>query len=313
MPAVSRIDAGFALGKALDESGRYDEAFAHYAEANSLVKRFRASVGDRYDPRAVHRLNDQMFEVFTPNYFEQRRGWGEPSELPVFIVGMPRSGTTLVQQIAASHSLVHGAGELGDIADIAKTFGGSDVRSAALGWDRDSVKAVAQRHIQRLQALRGNAPRVIDKAPSNVHHLGLIALLFPSARVIFCRRDARDTCLSCYFQWFARGNTFSFDLAHCGHEYLATDRLMNHWRRTLPLAMLDVQYEELVADLEGRSRRLLDFLSLPWEPACLEFHRTETTILTSSSWQVRQPIYQSSVGRWRHYERHLRPLLEVLG
>jgi len=313
VPAVSRLAASFALGKALDAAGRYDEAFAHYAEANSLVKQLRSSVGDRYDPVAVHRLNDRMIDVFTPAYFEQRRGWSEPSQLPVFIVGMPRSGTTLLQQIAASHPLVHGAGELRDIANITKTFGGTDVKSAALGWDRDSVKTAAEAHLQRLQALNSNAARVIDKMPSNVHRLGLIALLFPSARVIFCRREARDTCLSCYFQWFATGNTFSFDLAHCGHEYLATERLMNEWRNALPLAMLEVQYEELVADLEGQSRRLIDFLGLPWDPACLEFYRNDTTILTSSSWQVRQPIYQGSVGRWRHYERHLGPLLEVLG
>jgi tetratricopeptide (TPR) repeat protein len=313
MPAVSRVAAGFARGKALDEAGRFDEAFARYAEANLLVKQLRTSVDDRYDPDAIHRLNAQVMDVFTAPYFEQRRDWAEPSELPVFIVGMPRSGTTLVQQIAASHRLVHGAGELSDIADITKALGGKDVKGAALEWDRSSIKEFAGRHIQRLHALSSNASRVIDKMPSNVHRLALIALLFPSARVIFCRRDARDTCLSCYFQWFSTGNTFSFDLAHCGHEYLATERLMTHWKSALPLAMLDVQYEDLVADLEGQSRRLIDFLGLPWDPACLEFYRSRTTILTASSWQVRQPIYQGSVGRWRHYERHLSPLMEVLG
>jgi tetratricopeptide (TPR) repeat protein len=313
MPTIGRVDAGFALGKALDDSGCYDEAFANYAEANSLVKQLRASIGDRYDPGAAQRLCDQIIDVFTPKYFEQRRGWGEPSELPVFIVGMPRSGTTLVQQIAGSHSRVHGAGELSDIADIANALGGTDVKSAALGRNADSVKSAAQRQLERLHALSSNPLRVIDKMPRNVYRLGLIALLFPSARVIFCRREARDTCLSCFFQWFASGNTFSFDLAHCGHEYRATERLMNHWRHALPLAMLEVQYEELVADLEGQSRRLIDFLGLPWEPACLEFYRNPATILTLSSWQVRQPIYQGSVGRWRHYERHLGPLMKVLG
>jgi tetratricopeptide (TPR) repeat protein len=312
IPAVSRLAAGFALGKALDEAGQFDEAFTHYAQANSLVKQLRTSVGEIYDPAAVHRLNEQMMDVFTRSYFEKRRGWGEHSELPVFVVGMPRSGTTLVQQIAASHPQVHGAGELSDIADITKSLGGTDVTSAANGWARDLIDAAAQRYIRRLRALDESASRVIDKMPSNVHRLGLIALLFPSARVIFCRRDARDTCLSCFFQWFGMGNTFSFDLAHCGHEYLATERLMTHWQTALPLKILDVQYEELVTDLEGQSRRLIDFLDLPWDPACLEFHRTRTTILTASSWQVRQPIYQRSVGRWRHYEKHLGPLLEVL-
>ena len=147
----------------------------------------------------------------------------------------------------------------------------------------------------------------------NLHHLGLIALLFPSAHVILCRRDPRDTCLSCYFQWFGHGNTFSFDLAHCGHYHVENDRLADHWLRVLPLKMLEVQYEKVVADLEGQSRRLIDFLGLPWDPACLEFHRTQTTVLTSSIWQVRQPIYSKSAGRWRRYERHLGPLFQSLG
>ncbi len=130
--------------------------------------------------------------------------------------------------------------------------------------------------------------------------------------MIFCRREARDNCLSCFFQWFSVGNTFAYDLAHCGHEYLATQHIMAYWRRVLPLPMLEVQYEDMVTDLQGQSRRLMDFLGLPWDPACLEFHRTDATVLTASSWQVRQPIYQSSVARWRHYERHLGPLMEVL-
>ncbi|HEY1921439.1 MAG TPA: sulfotransferase, partial [Tepidisphaeraceae bacterium] len=313
VPAVSRLAAGFALGKALDDAGQFDEAFSYYSQANSIAKSIRASSGEIYDPEAVHRLNEQMMDVFTRSYFEDRKSWGEPSELPVFIVGMPRSGTTLVQQIAASHPKVHGAGELGDMADVARALGGTEIRAAAHGWTRDQINAAAERHMRKLRSMNENATWVIDKMPSNAHRLALIALLFPSARVILCRRDARDTCLSCYFQWFATGNTFAFDLAHCGHEYLATEQLMNYWPKVLPLKMLDVQYEELVADLEGQSRRLIDFLDLPWDPACLDFHNKQTTVLTASSWQVRQPIYQRSVGRWRNYERHLGPLLDVIG
>ncbi len=312
IPAVSRFAAGFALGKALDDVGQFDEAFACYEQANSLAKQLRTSIGETYDPVAVHKLNDQVVNVFNAAYFEERRGWGDASELPVFVVGMPRSGTTLLQQILASHPQVYGAGELSDIADITRSLGGTDVKSAAIGWPREQIDAAAQRHVQKLRSMDENALRVVDKMPSNVHRLSLIALLFPSARVIFCNRDARDTCLSCYFQWFATGNTFAFDLAHCGHEQLATDRLMRHWRQVLPMKMLDVQYEDLVADLEGQSRRLIEFLDLPWDPACLDFHRTQTTIVTASSWQARQPIYQKSVGRWRNYEKHLGPLLEVL-
>jgi tetratricopeptide (TPR) repeat protein len=311
-PVVSRIAGGFALGKFLDEAGRYEEAFARFAEANALVKRRQAASGQRYEPQLVQRQVDQVIEAFTPEFFERRGDWGEPSDLPVYIVGMPRSGTTLVQQIAASHPQVHGAGELSDIAEIVKALGGADVKSAALSWNRGALIMAAQRHIRNLQMLGKGASRVVDKMPCNVHRLGLISLLCPKARVIFCRREARDNCLSCYFQWFNLGNTFAYDLGHCGHEYLATQRLMEHWRRVLPLAMLDVQYEDLVSDLESQSRRLIDFLGLPWDPACLDFHRTETTVLTASSWQVRQPIYRNSVGRWRHYETHLGPLMEVL-
>jgi tetratricopeptide (TPR) repeat protein len=312
IPTVSRFAAGFALGKALDDAGQFDEAFASYDEANALAKKLRTSIGEIYDPDAVHRLNEQLMAVFTRSYFEERRGWGDASELPVFIVGMPRSGTTLLQQILASHPQVYGAGELSDIADITRSLGGTDVKSAAMGWRREVIDAAAHQHVRKLRSMDENALRIVDKMPSNVHRLSLIALFFPSARVIFCNREARDTCLSCYFQWFATGNTFAFDLAHCGHEQLATDRLMRHWREVLPMKMLDVRYEDLVADLEDQSRRLIEFLGLPWDPACLDFHHTKTTIMTASSWQARQPIYQKSVGRWRNYERHLGPLLEVL-
>jgi tetratricopeptide (TPR) repeat protein len=313
LPIYDRIPAGFALGKLLDDADRYDEAFARYSEANLLVKQSKAAAGERFDPQAFGAQVKQMVEPFTPEFFERRRDWGEPSEIPVFIVGMPRSGTTLVQQIAASHPQVHGAGELPDIHDIAKSFGGTDVLSIPLGWKRGPVKEAAKRHLQRLQSMNGAACRIIDKTPGNVYRIGLIALLFPAARIIQCRRDARDTCLSYYFQWFDSGNVASYDLAHCAHEYLATERMLDHWRDVAPLRILDVKYEELVADLDGQSRRLISFLGLPWDPACLEFHRTRSTVFTSSVWQVRQPLYQRSVGRWRHYEKHLGPLFEVLG
>jgi hypothetical protein len=150
--------------------------------------------------------------------------------------------------------------------------------------------------------------------PDNVAHLGLIAVLFPGARVIFCTRDPRDISLSCYFQLFSEGlQTFSYDLGDCGRRCLEVERLVAHWWRVLPLRMHEVRYEKLVADLEGESRKLIDFLGLDWEPACLEFHRTERMVATVSHWQVRQPIYDRSVGRWRHYRRHLGPLFEVLG
>jgi len=207
---------------------------------------------------------------------------------------------------------VHGAGELADIQHIAGSMGGSDAKSAALGWRRNAVTEAAARHLKRLSGLNASATRIVDKQPGNVLFLGLIPLLFPRARIIICRRDPRDTCLSCYFQNFT-SSLFAFDLAHCGHQQVHVYRLMDHWLRALPVPMLEVQYEEMVGDLDGQSRRLIDFLGLPWDPACLEFHRAKTAVLTFSAWQVRQPIYSRSVGRWRNYERHLGPLFKALG
>ena len=305
MSISDRAALGFVLGKMLDEADRFDEAFAHYARANSLALQMRCAAGERYSSDQVARRVDESIEMFTSDYFLRIRDWGEPSELPVFIVGMPRSGTSLVEQIASSHPDVFGAGELRDIGNIEALVQFTQCRPA-------QVKDAARKQLDRLRVLGGSALRVIDKMPANVERLGLIATLFPSARVILCRRDPRDTCLSCFFQRFSAGNLFSFDLAQCGRHHVHTDRLIAHWLKVLPLRMLQVQYEDLVADLEGQSRRIITFLDLPWNPACLDFHRKERTVQTSSAWQVRQPIYTRSVGRWRNYERHLEPLFEAL-
>ena len=307
-----RASLQFALGKALDENDSFDEAFAHYAEGNSIAKELRGLAGDRYDPEEERRAFDQMIETFTPRFFQERRGWGDPSNRPVFVVGMPRSGTTLVHQIAASHPDVHGIGESSDIQKIARALGAPDARSAALGWRADAVGKAARQLLGQYRSLNQSALRTVDKQPGNVIFLGLISLLFPGAHVILCRRDPRDTSLSCYFQDFAAGNSFAFDLVHCGLHQVQIDRLMDHWVQALPIQMLEVQYETLVADLEGQVRRIISFLGLPWNPACLDFQQAKTAVLTASVWQVRQPIYQSSVGRWRNYERHLGPLLKAL-
>jgi tetratricopeptide (TPR) repeat protein len=307
-----RMEAAFALGKLLDDADRFDEAFACFAQANDLMKQTPAAGDEIFDADYLHLLVHQMVESSHPQFFAERRQWGEPSELPVFIVGMPRSGTTLVEQIAASHPAVFGAGELTDIGRIASELTSGKTR-AGHRWDAESIATASRAHLQRLRMLGGAAARVTDKMPGNAFHLGLIAVLFPAARIIFCRRDARDTCLSCYFQRFDNSRLgYTYDLADCGRQWLETDRLMNHWIQVLPLKMMEMHYEEIVADQEGQSRRLIDFLGLPWDPACLEFHRTQRTVMTASVWQVRQPIYSRSVGRWRHYERHLGPLLDVL-
>ncbi len=312
LPVENRVGIQFALGKTFDAADRFDEAFQYYSAANSTIKRQRAAMGKFYDRESIHLQVDQIIDTFSSEFFQQRRDWGDASETPVFIVGMPRSGTTLVQQIAATYPGVYGAGETRAILDIARSLKGDDFKTDTLLLDPASIKNIARQHLHHLRAMHPEAKFIIDKLPSNVYRLGLIALLFPSARVIFCRRDARDTCLSCYFQHFFEVNAFSFDLADCGHEYLACDRLMNYWRQALPLRTLEMQYEDLVGDFEAESRRLIEFLGLQWDPACLEFHRTPATILTASDWQVRQPLYKRSVGRWRNYEKYLGPLFEVL-
>ena len=302
-----RIAVGFALAKTLDDADRFDEAFACYADANLLMKQLRATAGEIYDAAAFHRHIGQLIEIFTPQFFAEQREWGEPSELPVFIVGMPRSGTSLVQQIAASHPHVHGAGELKDIYSIATSLGGT------LGWDRESVNQAAERHLQRLRDMNPAASRVIDKMPDNVLFLGVIGVLFTQGTNYPLPAQRAQRCLSVLL--------FSIVL-HRQHVFLRLGPLRasipgsrpadGSLAARLPLPMLEVQYEDVVADLEKQSRRLVDFLGLSWDPACLEFHRTQSTVLTSSVWQVRQPIYTGSVGRWRHYQRHLGPLLETL-
>ncbi len=308
LPAEDRISAGFGLGKLYDDADRFDEAFPCFAEANALVKQRRMDDSVRFDADKLHEEVDELIATFTPAYFSERREWGDPTDLPVFIVGMPRSGTTLVEQIAASHSKVVGAGELNDIANYVTALGKPPEQ-----WDRESISQMALRHKFKLMDLSLGASRVIDKMPANIMNLGLIATFFPNARVIFSLRDPRDNCLSCYFQMFVKHKLmFTYDLVHCATQYLEQERLRAHWQKALPLRMMTIQYEELVGDLEGQSRRLIDFLGLPWEPACLDFHKTERPVLTASFWQVRQPLYSSSVGRWKNYESHLGPLLKAL-
>jgi tetratricopeptide (TPR) repeat protein len=309
LPIEERAAASFAIAKSLDDADRYDEAFAAYDSANRLYRAARAAAGDRFDAADLARKIDRSIANFTPAFFAAVGGWGNPSDLPVFIVGLPRSGTSLVEQIAASHSRVFGAGELRNIGEASATLGPVDTP-----WTQATARRAADAHLERLSGLSGGADRVIDKLPDNIFMLGVIATLYPAARIIFCRRDPRDIGVSCFFQKFSAGFlTFSYDLAHCGRRIRETERLGAHWRRVLPLRWLDIQYESLVADLEGESRRLTEFLGFAWEPACLDFHRTMRTVQTASSWQVRQPLYHRSVGRWRHYERHLGPLLQELG
>jgi hypothetical protein len=268
---------------------------------------------------AAERANMQRIRTsFGPELFEKFRGAGDPSELPVFIVGMPRSGTTLVEQVLASHPRVHGAGEINDLWRILSELGpalppGSrqpeDVGKAPPAIWRE----LGGRYVSRLRRYSADADRVIDKLPFNYTLAGIIRLMLPGARIIHCVRDPRDTCLSCYLTSFQNDRGFTFDLAELGETYRLYWDLMGHWRDVLPGGLFEVRYEALVDDLEGQGRGLVDYLGLEWSDDCLRFFENPRSVTTASMTQVRQPLYRSSVGRWRRYRDYLGPLMQGLG
>jgi tetratricopeptide (TPR) repeat protein len=307
LPVDEKIGILFALGRRADKAKLYGEAFPYFAEANRLLRTEQQRVGVKFDRAKLARNVDEMIKAFPAGSFADRNCWGHASAAPVFIVGMPRSGSSLFEQIAASHSQVFGAGERSGIGEIA----------ARIGWEPSGAWAKARTieeadgYLQCLHAGAGNAARIIDKMPDNIFQLGLIATLFPNARVIFCSRDMRDVSLSCYFQRFANDLAFDTDIADCAFRYRETERLAEHWRQVLPIRHITLSYEAVVACLEGEARRLIDFLGLEWEAQCLDFHRTERKVRTASWAQVRQPLYQESAGRWRHYEAFLEPFLRT--
>ena len=308
-----RVSAGFALGKMLDDQDRCDDAFAIFARANALFHEGLVVRGAAFQPAAFSADIDAIIGHFPAASFARRRDAGLASELPVFILGMPRSGTTLVEQIVASHSRVHGAGESRDIMRIAEALAPLTVAAGPLGpWEHTVTQPLATAHLAHLARIGGDALRVTDKTPDNVLLLGVIATLFPGARVILCHRDPRDIGLSHFFQLFTDGNPFAYDLGETGWRTRETMRLMEHWRAVLPIKLLDLHYETLVGDLAAEARRMIDFLGLEWEAACLDFHRTERPVATPNMWGVRQPIYHRAVGRWRSYEKHLAPLVAAL-
>lgn len=302
-----RIPLHFALGRLLDAAGEYDRAFAHYREGNDLT-------GRRFDLQVHTQAIDAIMTTFNEAFMARAPRAAHRSERPVFIVGMPRSGTSLVEQILSSHPAVFGAGELNEMHRIVADL------DAWVPYPRcveslttERCTQLAQRYLDYIDGLATpDALRVTDKMPSNFLNLGLITLLFPEARIIHCTRDPLDTCLSCYFQNFDKRLPYSYDLTQLGLYYAQYRRLMAHWYTVLDAPLMEVRYEDLVADLEGISRELVKFCGLPWDPRCLRFYETQRVISTASYDQVRQPLYSRSVGRWRHYERHLGPLRQAL-
>jgi tetratricopeptide (TPR) repeat protein len=320
LPTERRRQLHFALSQYREEAGEFDAAFHHMKEGN-LLRRLELERKSRpYQPDNQTASVNRTMEVFDASYFRRVADFGLDSELPVFIVGMPRSGTTLCEQILASHSQVFGADELPDIAlmarglerQFAKQSGRAEDLAYVAHLTKDGVRSIAEQHLERLRSLAPGAARVVDKLLSNYHRLGLIATLFPRARIIYCRRDPLDMGLSCYSRDFASMPVWASDLWAIGHVCRECERLIAHWRRVLPIPIFELVYEDVVADLEGSARRLVDYCGLEWESRCLEFHRTDRQVRTASLEQVRRPIYDNSIGRWRKFERHLAPLREAL-
>jgi tetratricopeptide (TPR) repeat protein len=308
-----RINLEFALGKAWMDAGDADRAFEHLNAAN---RRRRATL--LYDPVATSAWLERVAQIITPGWMHQFQGAGEPSEIPIFIVGMPRSGTSLVEQILASHPEVHGAGELTVLPRLLDELAvGKDQPAfpdAVRGLSPHELTQLGTRYVERVRGQSNRHLRLVDKMPTNFMFAGLIGAMLPNARIIHCRRDPVDTCLSCYTKNFRTGLGFAFDLRELGSFYRGYEALMGHWRASLPPdRFTEVAYEELVTDVEAEARRLLSFCGLAWDPACLEFHNTARQVRTLSAQQVRQPVYRQSIGRWRQYAQHLGPLLDSLG
>ncbi|MBE9552388.1 MAG: sulfotransferase, partial [Proteobacteria bacterium] len=282
----------------------YGEAFSWYRRGNDVRGRVLAAQGMQYNPARHDSRVDRIIASFGPTAFAGGDR-GSYSQQPVFIVGMPRSGTSLVEQILSSHADIAGGGELalvGEEVTRLSMFEGYPERRP----DGAVLRQFADRYIGHLSHVGPGKNYVTDKKPANFLHLGLIALAFPNARVIHCRRDRRDVCLSCYFQNFVGpGQAFSYDMENLAHFHDAYLRIMAHWREVLPLRIAEIDYETLVADQEAETRRLLTFLECDWDPACLDFHRNRRPVVTASHTQVRRPIYTGSVGRWRNYASEL--------
>jgi tetratricopeptide (TPR) repeat protein len=305
IPPVEEADLRFSMGKYCDDTGKFEQAFRNYERANELQKHLAPA----YDREARTRFVDDMIKVYPRDSFAGATRQASDSSVPVFVTGMMRSGTSLVEQILASHPDARGAGELSFWNDVARKH--ADVERSR--WlDEPLRKKVADSYLRKLSQLAPGALRVVDKSTFNTDHLGLIHSVLPTARLIYLQRDPIDTCLSCYFQPFSTAHNFTFDLEDLAHYYREHRRLVEHWRAVLPAgALLEVPYAELVANQERWSRKIVDFVGLEWDERCLDFHTTERPVLTASFWQVRQKMYQSSLGRWRHYEKFIGPLREL--
>ena len=314
LPAAGRISYWFALGKMREDVERYDDAFAAYAEGNRLQHA-------RFPPDEAREvaLLQRLQSVFNARFFADRAELVGADRSPIFIVGMPRSGTSLIEQILSTHPGIHGAGELTELDDVVHSTVAADgdataYPEAAAQLSMDDFRRLGETYIQRVWRRAPQAQRITDKMPANFWHIGMIHLMLPQAKIIHAMRDPMDTCFSCYARLF-EGNhlDFAYDLGSIGRYYVRYIELMRHWQRVLPHgSVLDLRYEDMVTDTEGQARRLLDYLGLPWDARCLDFHQNRRIVRTASIAQVRKPIYHSSVARWKHFEAQLGPLWEIV-
>jgi tetratricopeptide (TPR) repeat protein len=308
----TRVNINFALGKAYEDRGDYDKAFHRYDSGNRLRRPHEV-----YDPVQNEALHDQIIEMITPQFIEENASHAEQRNDPIFIVGLPRSGSTLIEQILASHSHVDGTHELPDLPRVIRTINqwqihGKGYPVAVPLLEPVHIKELGKQYLDATQRYRKGASRFTDKMPNNFSMVGLLALILPNAKIINARRHPLDSCMGSYKQLFYRGQSFTYDLVELGEYYLDYQRIMDHWHKVLPGRVLDVQYENMVANQDDETRRLIEFCDLPWEDACLRFYETDRAVNTASSEQVRQPIYSKSINSWRRFESHLGPLVEVL-
>ena len=311
LPNDDAIHCHFALGNVFDSGKSFDQAFKHFLSANTLFRKTFL-----YDVQENTVLTAKLIKVYSKRFFQGKRQFGSASQLPVFIVGMPRSGTTLVEQILSSHALVHGAGELealpGVNRSIAERLEHVSPRPELKSFiDGKIAEEYSAQYLQELAFHCPTAARITDKSPENYARIGLIKTLFPDARIIHCQRNPLDNCISIFFQYFATFKA-SFELTELGQYYLQYQRLMAHWQNLFPGEIFNVQYEDLVMDQETVSKQLIDYLGLDWDEKCVDFHNNERNVMSPSNIQVRQPMYKSSMNRWKRYENQLRPLIDVL-
>ncbi len=309
----SRTGVLFGLGKIYQDCGLYDEAFSYFEQGNKLQ-----DDKHQYALENHIRYTTSLIECYTPELIAEKSSFGNTSQTPIFIIGTPRSGTTLVEQIISSHPQVFGAGELiwfGHAQAVLNTYLQTTTPNPESIKEMNPVKSkdLAIKYLRYIHSLSNGASRVTDKMPANFMLLGLIHILFPNARIIHCRREPKDSCTSMFCHFFPSGQPFTYDLFNLGAWYAQYQRLMAHWRNVLPAgALIEVDYESMVANQASESRRLVEFLGLEWDEACLAFHKKKRRVHTASNMQVTKPMYSSSIGRWRAYEKYLQPLEEGL-